>query len=94
MTGQINGLQSQITSNQTEARRGIAAAVATASAPMPSAPGRLSYQVRASTFEGQGGFGVSLSYRFNTSVPLAFVGGYGNGGGVENTGYVGLQGEF
>lgn len=92
--GQIGGLQSQINNNQTESRRGIAAAVATANAPMPSAPGRLSYQVRASTFEGQTGFGLSLAYRLNTTVPIAVVGGYGSGGGVENTGHVGLQGEF
>jgi autotransporter adhesin len=91
---QIGGLQSQISNNLTESRRGIAAAVATANAPMPSAPGRLSYQIRGSTYEGQGGFGLSLAYRLNTTVPLAVVGGYGNGGGVENTGYVGLQGEF
>jgi trimeric autotransporter adhesin len=93
-SSQIAGLQSQITSNQIEANRGIAAAVATANAPMPSAPGRLSYQVRASDYEGQAGFGLSLSYRFDTSRPMAFVAGYGSGGGVENTGYVGLQGEF
>ena len=37
---------------------------------------------------------VGSADRFNTNVPLAFVGGYGNGGGTENTGYVGLQGEF
>ena len=46
---QIGGLQSQIIDNNGEARRGIAAAVATASAPMPSMPGKTTWQARAST---------------------------------------------
>jgi autotransporter adhesin len=91
---QVANLQSQIDVNQREARRGIAAAVATASAPMPSMPGRVSWQFRGSTFKGEYGIGFGLAYRLNTTVPLALIGGYGNGGGVENTGYVGLQGEF
>jgi autotransporter adhesin len=40
---QIGGLQSQIIDNNGEARRGIAAAVATASAPMRSMPGKTTW---------------------------------------------------
>ena len=91
---QISGLQTQINENRTEARRGIAAAVATASAPMPSAPGRTTWQLRGSTFHGEYGVGFGFAHRLNTSVPLSLVGGYGNGGGREHTGYVGIGGEF
>jgi autotransporter adhesin len=89
-----SGLQSQILDNRTEARRGIAAAVATASAPMPSAPGKTTWQVRGSVFQGEGGFGFGVAHRLNTAIPLSVIAGYGNGGGVEHTAYVGLGGEF
>ena len=36
---------------------------------------------------------LGFAHRLNTSVPLAIVGGYGNGGGREHTAYVGLGGE-
>jgi trimeric autotransporter adhesin len=91
---QINGLQAQINDNNREARRGIAAAVATPSAPMPSLPGRTTWQVRTSTFLNEYGAGFAFSHRLNTRMPLAFVGGYGNGGGRDHTGYIGLGGEF
>ena len=91
---QISGLQSQIFDNRTEARRGVAAAVATASAPMPSAPGKTSWQVRGSTFQSEFGVGFGFAHRLYTSTPLTIVGGYGNGGGNQHTGYVGLGGEF
>jgi len=91
---QINGLQAQINDNNREARRGIAAAVATPSAPMPSMPGRTTWQVRTSTFLGEYGAGFAFAHRLNTRVPLSFVGGYGNGGGRDHTGYIGFGGEY
>jgi autotransporter adhesin len=91
---QISGLQSQIYDNRTEARRGVAAAVATASAPMPSAPGKTTWQIRGSTFQSEFGAGFGFAHRLYTATPLNIVGGYGNGGGVQHTGYVGLGGEF
>jgi trimeric autotransporter adhesin len=91
---QVTSLQSQIGDNRTEAQRGIAAAVATASAPMPSAPGKTTWQIRGSTFQSEYGIGVGFAYRLHTSMPFNVVGGYGNGGGREHTAYVGLGGEF
>jgi len=91
---QISSLQGQVGANLIEARRGIAAAVATASAPMPSAPGKTTWQVRGSAFQGQGGFGFGFAHRLHTGMPLSIVGGYGNGGGTQHTAYVGLGGEF
>ena len=94
LQSQVSSLQSQIGDNRSEARRGIAAAVATASAPMPSAPGKTTWQVRGSTFQSQTGFGFGFAHRLNTGIPLSIVGGYGNGGGNQHTAYVGLGGEF
>jgi autotransporter adhesin len=94
LTALTAGLQSQISNNRSEARRGIAAAVATASAPMPSAPGKTTWQLRGSTFQSEYGVGFGFAHRLPTAMPLNVVGGYGNGGGAEHTGYVGLGGEF
>lgn len=94
LQSQISGLQTQITGVRTEARRGIAAAVATASPPMPSAPGKTTWQMRGSTFQNEYGVGFGFAHRLRTAMPLNVVGGYGNGGGVEHTAYVGLGGEF
>ena len=94
LSGLSSGLQSQIYDNRSEARRGIAAAVATASAPMPSAPGKTTWQVRASTFQGEAGFGFGVAHRLNVNMPLDLIAGYGNGGGNQHTAYVGVGGEF
>jgi autotransporter adhesin len=94
LQGQVASLQGQIGANLTEARRGIAAAVATASAPMPSAPGKTTWQVRGSTFQSEAGFGFGFAHRLYTGLPLSIVGGYGNGGGTQHTAYVGMGGEF
>ena len=94
LQGNVAALQGQVGANLIEARRGIAAAVATASAPMPSAPGKTSWQVRGSTFQSQTGFGFGFAHRLHTSMPLSIVGGYGNGGGTQHTAYVGMGGEF
>jgi trimeric autotransporter adhesin len=91
---QINGLQAQINNNLTEARRGIAAAVSIANPPMPSLPGRTTWQLRTGFFEGQAGVGVAFAHRLDTAIPIALMAGYGNGGGTEHTGYVGIMGEF
>jgi autotransporter adhesin len=94
LQSQITGLQGQIFDNRSEARRGIAAAVATASAPMPSAPGKTTWQLRASTFQGETGLGFGVAHRLNLNIPLDVIAGYGNGGGNQHTAYVGVGGEF
>jgi autotransporter adhesin len=94
LQSQVSSLQSQVLENRAEARRGIAAAVAAASAPMPSAPGKTTWQIRGSTFVNEYGVGFGFAHRLDTAIPLSIVGGYGNGGGREHTGYVGLGGEF
>ena len=91
---QIASLQSQIDNTDGRARRGIAATVATATAPMPSMPGKTTWQLRGSTFSNEFGIGLGFAHRLNSAMPLSIVGGYGNGGGKEHTAYLGLGGEF
>ena len=90
LQGNVGVLQTQMK----QAFQGIAAAVATASAPMPSAPGKITWQIRASNFQNEYGVGFGFAYRLHAPIPLNVVGGYGNGGGNQHTAYVGLGGEF
>src|SRR5262249_59739821 len=90
--GQMGGLQSQISATLTEARRGIAAAVSIATPPMPSLPGRTTWQLRTGFFQGETGVGVAFAHRLNTAIPMAVMAGYGNGGGSGETGGVGVLG--
>lgn len=87
-------MNAQIDSNRTEARQGIAAAMALTSPSMPSAAGRTSWAVNAAYFRGETATGASLAHRLNTDFPLAITGGYTYGGGSAHGGRVGLQGEF
>jgi hypothetical protein len=84
----------QLDDKITQTNRGVAAAVAISSAPMPSAPGRTSWTLNASTFAGVAGTGFSIAHRLNLNVPLAISASYGNGGGTAHVGRVGLMGEF
>ncbi len=88
------GLNRSLTETRVEARRGIATAIAMASAPMPSAPGRTSWATNVGHFKGETAFGASLAYRFDTSRPLAITAGYSFGGGDSHGARIGLAGEF
>jgi hypothetical protein len=79
-----------------EERRGIAAAVAMANAPMPSAPGRTSWATNAATFHGEVGFGGSLAHRFDTGsdASLAVTAGFAYAPGGNSVAKVGMAGEF
>jgi len=95
--GRINQVFQQLQQTQQQMAqlyRGIAAAVAIGSAPMPSAPGRLSWSINASAFQSDLGAGLSFAYRLPTPVPMAVTASYGNGGGIANVGRIGLMGEF
>jgi hypothetical protein len=74
--------------------RGVAASAALGNSFMPSAPGRTSWAVNASTFNGEIGGGFSLAHRLNLNVPVAITAGYSNGGGNAHVGRLGLMGEF
>lgn len=92
-TGFAN-LGDEITENRTEARQGIAAAIAMTTAPMPSAVGRTSWSGNVGHFKGETAFGGSLAHRFDFDEPLAFTAGYAYGGGTSHGFRLGLAGEF
>jgi autotransporter adhesin len=92
--GQLNALQNQITGNLSEARRGIAATSALAYVPTPSGPGRTTFALNGSYFQGERGLGVALAHRFGTEIPLYFSAAYGNGGGTQHIGRVGMGVEW
>ena len=77
-----------------QAQRGIAAAAAVTTAPLPSAPGRVSYAANGSVYRGQFAFGASAAYRFDTAKPFALTGGVGVAGKGDTVGRVGVAGEF
>lgn len=103
LSGQLNALSSQVGAVQQfalearlEARRGIAGAMAMSSASMPSAPGRTSWVVNASEFDGQTAVGGSIAHRFDTSFPFAVTAGVAvsTEHAAETGARVGLAGEF
>ncbi len=87
-------LQGTVLDTRKEARQGVAAAIAMTTAPMPSAPGRMSWAMNLATFKGEYAFGGSLAYRFDAPIPIALTAGYAYGGGKSHAARVGLQGEF
>ena len=91
---QINSLFNLTTANQKEARRGIAAAVAMADAPFPSAPGRTSYAANGAVYRGQAAFSVALTHRLKTDTPFAFTAGVSHAGGSDTAVKFGVAGEF
>lgn len=74
--------------------QGVAAAVAIAEAPMPSAPGRTSYAFNVSTFRGEEAMGGSIMHRLSTSNPFAISVGFSYAGNGNNAARVGIAGEF
>lgn len=90
----LNGVVSLSYDIRTEARRGIAATTAMATAPMPSEPGRTSWVANTAIFRGELGFGGSIAHRFDTKVPLAITAGFGYAKGGNSIGRVGMAGEF
>lgn len=89
----LEGLSNFQLESRREARRGIAAAIAMSSAPMPSQPGKTSWVVNTAEFSGAVAFGGSVAHRFNTEKPFAFTAGY-SFGARENAFRVGFAGEF
>lgn len=90
----LHRLSGEIDETRTEARQGIAAAIAMANAPMPSQVGKTSWATNVGHFKGSTAFGGSLTHRFDLDVPMAFSAGYSYGGGTSHAFRVGLMGEF
>jgi autotransporter adhesin len=94
LSDRIDGVVGLAYDIRKEERRGIAAATALATAPMPSAPGRTSWVANTAVFHGQVGFGGSIAHRFNTDDPLALTAGVAYSKGGNSVAKVGMAGEF
>lgn len=91
----VAGLSADMSGIRTEARQGIAAAIAMTTAPMPSAAGRTSWAANVGYFKGAGAFGGSFAHRLDLfDNPFAITGGYAYGGGDSHALRLGLAGEF
>ena len=90
----LEGVSNFASESRLAARRGIAAAMAMSSAPMPSAPGRTSWTVNAAEFNGEAALGGSIAYRIGGGDrPLAISAGFSHSG-RESAYRVGMSGEF
>jgi trimeric autotransporter adhesin len=90
----IANLQHQVSNNHSEARRGIAAAMAMPKADMPSAPGKVTYAAQVASYRGKGAIGAAFAYRFDTDFPLAATAGVSWAGKKDFGATVGVKGEF
>lgn len=77
-----------------EARQGIAAAMAMATAPTPSDVGRTAWATNIGMFKDEVAFGAAFAHRVDLGVISTISGGYSWGGGDSHGFRVGLSGEF
>lgn len=99
--GQISALSGQVSSlfdlrnqDRRDFKQGVAAAVAMAQAPFPSAPGKVSYVINGAVFRGQGAVGGSMMYRFKSETAVALGLGFSYAGNGNNAFRGGIAGEF
>ena len=97
----ISGIQADIGSlfdlrrqDRSDTRQGIASAIAMGSAPIPSRPGGVSYNVNAARFRGENAIGGSMMYRLNTGSTVAVGAGFSYAGNKNNGVRLGVAGEF
>ena len=94
LQGGVNTLFDLRSRDRKDMRQGIASAVAIANAPMPSAPGVVSYAVNGAAFRGEMAVGGAFNYRLNTDKPMAVGVGFSYAGNKNNAVRVGVAGEF
>ena len=99
---QVNNLEAKTDSVQRyaiqtrkEARQGVAMAIAMATAPMPSAPGKTTWATNGATYRGEWAGGMAVAHRLPTCcVPIAVTAGVAYGGDSAVGVRAGLAGEF
>ena len=101
LTGRVDRLEQGLTNTNFRLdaldqamRAGVAAAMAHADAPMPSAAGRTSYVGKGSTFRGEFGFSLGLTHRLGDERPFAIMAGISHAGDKNTGGTLGVMGEF
>jgi len=94
LNGRVDALDFQLEDLDSDIRRGVAAAMAQADAPIPSAPGKTSYMGKGSTFRGEFAFSLGLAHRLDTDSPFALTASLSHAGGKNTGATVGFTGEF
>jgi len=77
-----------------ESRQGIAAAMAMAAAPTPTAVGKTSWAANVGVFKDEVAFGAAFAHRIDFAGVTNVTGGYAYGGEDSHGFRVGLSGEF
>jgi autotransporter adhesin len=90
----VDGLRALQDRDRRDTFQGIAAAIAIATAPMPSAPGRVSYALNGAHYRGENAVGGSLMYRVPGTTSFALGVGFSSGGSSSNAVRVSASGEF
>lgn len=94
LEARIGTVGGEVAAARTEARQGIAATIAMASAPMPSTVGKTSWAMNIGYFKSEAAVGGSITHRFDTAIPLGLTLGYAYGGGDSHAARLGIMGEF
>jgi len=109
LNGRVDAVQSQVNTleaktdamqryavqTRKEARQGVAMAIAMATAPMPSAPGKTTWATNGATYRGEWAGGVAVAHRLPTCcVPIAITAGVAYSGNNALGARAGLAGEF
>jgi autotransporter adhesin len=94
LAGQVGELFDLADADRQDSRRGIAAAMALADAPFPSAPGKTSYAARSAVFRGEVAVSATLTHRIASDTPFAVTAGVSYAGGGNTGATVGVAGEF
>ena len=94
LEARLGGLSQYAYQTRREARQGIATALALSTAPLPSAPGRLTYVLNGATFRGEFAAGGAIAYRLDTNAPLAITAGVSGSGGGNVGVRFGVMGEL
>jgi hypothetical protein len=60
----------------------------------PSGPGKTTVSMNSGFVSGATGLGVGIAHRLNTPTPFILSASYGNGGGAQHVGRLGMSVEF
>ena len=94
LEGQLGQLFDLAEEGREQADKGIAAAMAQAEPPMPSAPGRTSYAGKGAVWRGEYAFSLGLAHRLDTDQPFALSASIAHAPGASTGATVGFAGEF
>lgn len=90
----IDNLNRRIDQVQTESRRGIAAVMAMANAPMPSAPGRTTWAANMGVYKSEWASGFAVAHRLDTPRPSGITAAFSLNADGLPAARAGLFGEF